>query len=234
MRRADRLFRLVEVLRRRRFATAAELAEELEVARRTIYRDVADLAASGVPIRGEAGVGFQLEPGFDLPPVMLTPEEAESLAFAGRMLAVWADDSLARPALTALSKLSAVLPAKAARAAEREILVAPRGVRREKPAVPLLTLKRAIEDRRVVDLTYVDLKGRESERLARPLALSFFGPVWLLLGWCEAQSDFRNFRLDRIAHLAVTQQTFREEPGRRLVDFLRRERDTARQPVGRD
>ena len=223
MRRADRLFRLVEALRRRRSATAAQLAEELEVARRTVYRDVADLAASGVPIRGEAGVGYILEPGFDLPPVTLTTDEAEALAFAARLLSVWSDESLASPAMGALAKLRDVLPDPSAKASDRRILLAPRTVRRARPAVPLLRLKQAIENRQVLLLAYRDENERVTERAVRPLALVCFGSVWLLLAWCELREAFRNFRVDRLEGARPAERRFQDERGRTVRDYLRQE-----------
>ena len=151
-------------------------------------------------------------------------DEAEALAFGARLLSVWADDDLARPCLAALAKLRAVLPDEAVRSSERQLIIAPEAVRRQRPAVSLTTVKRAIESRHVVRFIYTDVRGRRSERRVRPLALSFFGPVWLLLAWCEDRQDFRNFRLDLVANFRVTDETFREEPGRRVADYLKRER----------
>src|SRR5688572_10762024 len=153
MRRADRLYQLIEILRRRRKATAAEIADELEVSKRTIYRDITDLIGAGVPIVGEAGFGYALQPGFDLPPIMLTKDEAEALALGAKIVAAWSDADLARSAEGALAKIVAKLPAKEARAAKRDIFIAPDAARRERPAVSLIGLRRAIEDRRKIRLS---------------------------------------------------------------------------------
>src|SRR5688500_4106021 len=129
---------------------------------------------------------------------MLTKDEAEALALGAKIVAAWSDADLARSAEGALAKIVAKLPAKEARAAKRDIFIAPDAARRERPAVSLIGLRRAVEDRRKIRLSYVSLRGEASERLVWPLALGFFGPVWLLLGWCEHRQDFRNFRLDRV------------------------------------
>lgn len=221
MRRADRLFRLLSELRRGRVTTAARLAARLEVSERTIYRDVADLAASGVPIEGEAGVGYRLR-GFDLPPLMFEGQEIEALVFGARMVESWGDGELAAAARDALDKIAAVLPRGRAHLVEETRLYAP--THRERPAerLPLASLRRAIRERRRVFLRYGDEAGRETERTVRPLALAFYPPVWLLLGWCELRDDFRNFRVDRCRAIELRSETFEPEPGRRLEDYLAR------------
>src|ERR1700736_2952047 len=125
MRRADRLFRIVQLLRRRKLTTAKQLADELEVSERTVYRDVADLVGSGVPIRGEAGVGYALERGFDLPPLMFTEDELEALVLGARVVESWADASLAQAARQVLEKVEAVLPERLQDRVSRAALFAP-------------------------------------------------------------------------------------------------------------
>ena len=220
-RRADRLLALMEALRARPVATAAELAAALEVSVRTVYRDVGALVRTGAPIRGEAGVGYTLEPGYHLPPLNLTAEEAEALAFGARVLAIWSDGALSDQAASALAKVRAVLPASSRAGLDQETLSAPCWVARETPTVDLLELKRAAQRRRVLRIDYDALNGRRTTREVRPLAVSFFGPVWLLVAWCERADAFRCFRLDRIRALASTGATFRDEPGKRLADFKR-------------
>ncbi|ASG20446.1 helix-turn-helix transcriptional regulator [Nitrospirillum viridazoti] len=220
-RRAERLLILLDLLRGRPVVTAATLAEALEVSARTVYRDIEALLAAGVPIRGEAGVGFSLGQGYFLPPLTLTEDEAEILAFGARVLSIWSDGALAAQAEMALTKIRAVLPKAARDSAAREILWAPPWVTRHPPAVDLLQLKRAAQRRQYLRITYETLNGTLSERSVRPLSLSFFGPVWLLIAWCELKADFRCFRLDRLRASEVLDQTFRDEPGKRLVDFRR-------------
>jgi len=220
-RRADRLLLLLEQLRSRPVCTASELSEALEVSPRTIYRDIEALVGAGVPVRGEAGVGYILEPGYYLPPLNLTADEAEALALGARVLAIWSDGAVAAQAGAALAKIRAVLPAAGQSAIDQDIFWAPQWVTRQAPAVDLLELKRAAQYRRVLEIDYETLNGTVSTRMVRPLSVSFFGPVWLLIAWCERASDFRCFRLDRIRSLVATSRRFREEDGKRLIDFKR-------------
>jgi predicted DNA-binding transcriptional regulator YafY len=220
MRRADRLFRLVQVLRARRFATARNLAEALEVSERTVYRDVRDLSLSGVPIEGEAGVGYALRRDFDLPPLMFDYEEIEALTAGARMVQAWSSPTLAKAAQAALDKIAAALPAEKRIAMDRTRLYAPTfHVDRELGKV-LDTMREAIVERRRLAFSYKDEGGKPSERMVRPLGLYFWGQRWTLAAWCEMRIDFRNFRLDRVS--GVTMGTrFPDEPGKRLEDFLR-------------
>jgi predicted DNA-binding transcriptional regulator YafY len=220
-RRADRLLALLELLRGRPVSTAANLATTLEVSIRTIYRDIDVLVATGVPVRGEAGVGYMLEPGYHLPPLNLTAEEAEVLALGARVLANWSDGAVAGQAAGALAKIRAVLPASGQAGVDQDILWAPKWVERHAPKVDLLELKRAAQGRRVLVIVYEALNGARTTRTVRPLSINFFGPVWLLAAWCELANDFRCFRLDRIDSMMPTGATFRAEDGKRLADFKR-------------
>lgn len=220
-RRAERLLSMLDLLRSRSVATAAYLAESLEISPRTAYRDIEALMLAGVPIRGEPGVGYALQPGYFLPPLALTENEAEALAFAARILAIWSDGPLATQAELALAKIKAVLPAASRSGVDREILWAAPWVKRHPPGVDLLQMKRAAQQRRYVDIEYESLRGSRTKRTVRPLSLTFFGPVWLLIAWCELKEDFRCFRLDRITSIIVQERTFRDEAGKRLSDFKR-------------
>lgn len=219
MRRADRLFRLLLRLRRGRVTTAARLAEELEVSERTVYRDIAELARAGIPITGEAGVGYRLQ-GFDLPPLMFDREEIEALVFGARVVEGWGDEGLARAAGEALAKIEAALPRAKAALVEETRLYAP--IHGEKPGerLPLGALRGAVAERRKVTLCYRDERGTASERTVRPLALAFYPPIWLLISWCELRQDFRNFRLDRITTFELRPELFAAEAGKTLADFL--------------
>ncbi len=227
-RRADRLLALMELLRERPINTAADLARALEVSIRTVYRDIDALVATGVPVRGEAGVGYTLEPGYHLPPLNLTAEEAEALALGARVLATWSDGAVAKQAAAALAKIRAVLPASGQTGVDQDIFWAPQWVTRSAPNVDLLELKRAAQSRRVLCIDYETLNGTRSTRTVRPLSVTFFGPVWLLVAWCEAADDFRCFRLDRIGAMIATGATFRDETGKRLADFKRMKGEQAR------
>ena len=220
-RRADRLLILLELLRGRPVSTAADLATTLEVSIRTVYRDIDALVATGVPVRGEAGVGYILEAGYHLPPLNLTDDEAEVLALGARVLATWSDGALAGQAATALAKIRAVLPASGQTGVDQGIFWAPQWVERHAPKVDLLELKRAAQRRRVLVIEYEALNGARSTRTVRPLSINFFGPVWLLAAWCELRTDFRSFRIDRVHGLEVLEEPFADEPGRTLPDLLR-------------
>jgi predicted DNA-binding transcriptional regulator YafY len=221
MRRADRLFHIVQLIRGRRLTTAAWLAERMEVSERTIYRDVADLQLQGVPIEGEAGVGYRLGPGFDLPPMMFTQEEAKALVASVRMAQVWLDHALAQGAQDALGKILSVLPADARVAAEALAVYAPPGGLPEAAQRTLQTLREAVHDRRKVFVHYRDLADKSSERTLRPLGCFYWGKVWTLAAWCEQRGDFRTFRVDRVTYVRRLDERFRDEPGRTLADLAR-------------
>jgi predicted DNA-binding transcriptional regulator YafY len=220
MRRADRLFQLVQLVGGRRLSTAAFLAQRLEVSARTVYRDIADLQHQGVPIEGEAGVGYRLGAGFYLPPLMLKPEEATALVAAARLAQNRLDPALAQALGSALAKVLGVLPAAARGQAQALPIYAPPFT--DAPTLAhLQTLRQAIAARQKLRLRYRDAGDAESERIVRPLGCFFWGQVWTLGAWCELRADFRNFRLDRIAALHTLDERFHHEAGRTLADFLR-------------
>jgi predicted DNA-binding transcriptional regulator YafY len=221
MRRADRLFQLVQLIRGRRLSTAAFLAQRLEISERTVYRDVSDLQRQGVPIEGEAGVGYRMRAGFDLPPLMFTTDEARALVASVRLAQPRLDAALAGHAEAALSKILAVLPAAARAAAESLVVYAPPLGVDETTRVRLEPLRVAAESRRFVRLVYVDLSERRSERTVRPLGCFYWGAVWTLAAWCESRAALRNFRVDRIAELTLLDEQFRDEPGKTLADLSR-------------
>jgi len=223
MRRADRLFRIVQCLRGGRLVTARMLAERMEVTPRTIYRDVADLMASGVPIEGEAGVGYVLRDGHHLPPLMFTAGEITALVAGARLIRAWGGAEMAAGAEEALVKIAAVLP-EAARDRVTRVPVHAIGTPELSPQVRALidALEAATEARERLELDYADAGGVASRRAVRPLGLFFWGKVWTLVAWCELRDDFRMFRLDRIRS-AVPGERFREEAGRTLRDFFRSE-----------
>lgn len=221
MRRADRLFRIVQHLRGRRLTTAAFLAERLGVSLRTVYRDVRDLSLSGVPVEGEAGVGYRLKAGFDVPPLMFTLNEIEALAVGARMVEAWGGPVLADSARTAIEKIVAALPADRRLAVEQTRLYAPGHHVDGKAMQQLEAVRDAIGERRVLRLDYRDANGKASAREVWPLALYFWGGTWTVAAWCESRTDFRNFRVDRIGGLEALARRYPDEDGRRLADFLR-------------
>lgn len=208
MRRADRLFQIVLLLDRGRAVTARELAEALQVSERTIYRDVADLGRSGVPISGEAGVGYLMRPGYRLPPLMFDAEELAALALGSRMVRSWADPALGRAAERALVRIESVLPQALRQDPARDALLVPGFHVPEAMRAPMAALRASIAAHRKVRLAYTRADGLASQRVIHPLGLVFWGETWTLGAWCELRGGFRSFRLDRIAGLTPLDDAF--------------------------
>jgi predicted DNA-binding transcriptional regulator YafY len=221
MRRADRLFHIIQLIRGRRLTTAAYLATRLEVSERTVYRDVADLQLQGVPIEGAAGVGYRLGAGFDLPPMMFTHDEAKALVASVRMAQAWLDPAMAQSAEDALGKIMSVLPIEARVAAEALAVYAPTGGLSDVAQKALQALREAVQEKRKVFIQYRDLAEKDSERVLRPLGCFYWGKVWTLSAWCERRLDFRTFRIDRVVKFKALDERFRDEPGKTLSDLLR-------------
>jgi predicted DNA-binding transcriptional regulator YafY len=223
MRRADRLFLIIHALRGRRTALQArQLAGTLGVSLRTVYRDVADLQLSGVPIEGEAGVGYLLRKGSDIPPLMFTADELESLVVGTRFVRAFAGQKLAESAQAALLKIEAVLPPELRERATRTRIYAPIWRDQNKTEFALLIdrLNAAITDNQVLRLDYSDEAGRTSTREVEPLCLAFWGGKWTLGTWCRLRVGFRNFRPDRIASCTITGERFSDTEGRNLDAYL--------------
>lgn len=219
MRRADRLFQIVQFLRGGRLWTAAALAERLEVGPRTIYRDMADLMASGVPIDGEAGVGYVMRAGYDLPPLMFTSDEIVALVAGARLIRAWGGTQMAAAAEEALVKISTILPEDARqRAARVPVHAIATPEMSDALRARLDRIEAAAEDHRRLSIAYRDGAGQPSTRIVRPLGLWFWGKVWTMVCWCELREDFRMFRLDRIGALD-DEGPFRPQPGQTLRDF---------------
>lgn len=220
MRRADRLFRIVEYLKARRQVVRGEdLARELEVSVRTVYRDIADLCASGVPVIGEAGVGYMLDRDYIVRPLMFDMDELESLILGAQMVESWGDADLGKATKRALDKIAAALPDSMRREFVETSLFSYAGAGKLPVAIDFSALRRSIRSKNFVIFDYTREDGKASHRRVRPLALVFFGSVWLLLGWCEMREDFRNFRLDRIRMLEILSEKFRDEKGKRVQDY---------------
>ncbi len=221
MRRADRLFQIVGMLSRRRFMTAAQLGEALEVSTRTVYRDVLDLIASGVPITGEAGVGYQLSPSYRLPPLTFNSEEIEALVIGLRMVEAWGDTGLRQAARAIVEKVNAVVADRERERLDNTALFSLAfGVQREASRY-LGELRQAINERRVIHMEYRSEQGERTSRRVRPLGLFFWGRSWTVAAWCELRDGFRNFRLDRIDALRVLAHTFELVSPCTLEDYTR-------------
>jgi len=221
MRRADRLFQIVQYLRGGRLVRARQLSEWLEVSERTIYRDIADLQASGVPIEGAAGVGYILRDGYDLPPLMFTREEIVALLAGARIIRAWGGAAMARAAEEAMVKIDAVIPERM-RVRQSEVEIHAFAAEMTDDVRALIDfLELAAGNRKRLSVAYSDAKGQPTERVLRPLGLWFWGKVWTLVAWCELRQDFRMFRLDRMADVKDTGEKFRPETGKTLKDFYR-------------
>jgi predicted DNA-binding transcriptional regulator YafY len=220
MRRADRLFQLVQILRTRRMATGDDLAIAVGVSKRTVYRDVRDLVYSGVPIRGEAGVGYRLDRGYELPPLTFTAEELEGLALGARFVSAWGDKQLASAVGSAMTKIEAAIPEALRRALLDAPLFTPGFERAAEMSRHVGTLRRAISERRLIHFGYRKEDGTASERDARPLGLYFWGNRWTLASWCELRGDFRSFRPDRMDELSLLERRFDPNDGPSLAGYI--------------
>jgi len=225
VRRADRLFQIVQFLRSRRVTTARWLSDVLEVSERTIYRDIQDLMASGVPIDGEAGVGYVVRRGYDLPPLMFTREEIAALTLGARIINSWADPGLAMAAQSVLSKIETVLPDSLKEEFDQTRLFSPLVQISEQVAAFMGELRSAVDRRNKVVVTYTRADGADSKRVIWPLGLFFWGTVWTLGAWCELRQAFRNFRLDRIETLQLCDEQYPNESGRTLEDMIAYEKN---------
>ncbi len=224
MRRTDRLFELVQILRDGKLHRAEEMAARLEVSVRTIYRDMDTLRASGVPVEGERGVGYMATGAVTLPPLNLTPEELEALNLGMAIVAEAADEGLRAAALSLAGKVDAVLPERVVAEAEAwkfnvyPFADAARGLGH------MATLRSAIKARQKLHLAYRRIDGVLTDRVIRPLHMEYWGRVWTLSGWCEAREDFRMFRVDLIEAARALPELFTEEPGKSLADLEAREK----------
>ena len=220
MSRADRLFRILDQLRRHRFLTAAQLAERLEVSVRTIYRDVLDLNASGVPILGEAGVGYHLSSGYQLPPLMFNTSEIEALVIGMRMVESWGDVELRNAARSVLDKANLVLSEAGRDQLDRTLLFSLSFGKGQRATKYLGELRLAVNQQRRLRIEYADERGSTTQRTVRPLGLYFWGHTWTVASYCELRQAFRNFRSDRISELVILDTTFELVSPCTLEDYL--------------
>ncbi len=224
MRRADRLFQIVLLLGRGRVLTAKSIAERLEVSDRTIYRDVQDLQLSGVPIEGEAGVGYILRRGYQVPPMMFDEEELQALVFGADVAKSYGDANMAQAADRILAKIDAVLPQRLRPQLASHRVVVPDFRISEEVSETLGEARNAINNQLRLFFDYRNAAEESSERIIWPLTVAYWGRTWTLGGWCELRQDFRNFRLDRINSLRILSSKFPDEPGKRLEDFFASDR----------
>lgn len=222
MRRADRLLQIIQILRRSdRPTTAQALSDALEVVPRTIYRDIAALQASRVPIDGEAGVGYVLRPGYDLPPLMFGTAEIEAVVLGLAMVVERGDDELVRGARDALAKIKAVVPQDVAYAAWKAMLLVPHSLEKGVGFGPYIpAIRTAIRESRKLQIDYADAIGHRSQRIIWPLGLYLYSHVTLVCAWCETRQDFRAFRSERIDQCKSLDERFDGKNGGLMQEFL--------------
>ena len=219
MRRTERLFAIIQILRRARApVTAASMADELETSLRTVYRDIAELIAQRVPVRGEAGIGYMLESGFDMPPLMLTPDEIEAVVLGARWVAGRGDPALARAANDLVAKIGAVIPSHLRPFLLDAALTTPdpHAARLKADSFDVGRVRAAIRAQTKISLTYRDEAEQETRRTVWPVAIAYYENVRLLAAWCELRQDFRHFRTDRVFEAMFHEDRY---PARR--DILR-------------
>jgi predicted DNA-binding transcriptional regulator YafY len=216
MRRADRLLRIIQILRRhRRPVRGQAIADELEIALRTFYRDIADLITDGVPIRGEAGIGYVLEKGYDLPPLMFTADEIEAVILGLEFVAWRGDKTLQKAARDTVAKIEVVLPKSLSPLLYDTALIVPANFNNVEETVDLSHMRRALREQQKVHLTYCNEKGDITRRIIWPLAISYLNDTRIVVTWCELRRDFRHFRADRIASLHILPDRY--SPSRRML-----------------
>jgi len=221
MRKAERLFQLITLLRGRRLAvTAKQLSDILEVSERTIYRDIQALMLSGVPIEGEAGIGYMLHREFDLPPLMFTSEELLALLVGSRMVQTWADKSLAHSANTAMEKITAVLPEKFHKAEKECPILIPDYSKNEEEAELSTSIRNAISSQSIINLKYIDANSVLTQRKVEPLGMVFWGGKWTIITHCLLRKAYREFRLDRIKHCEILMESFLTLETKSLEHYL--------------
>ena len=220
MRRADRLFQLVLILQDGKVRTARYIAEKLEVSERTIYRDIGDLMGSGIPIDGEAGVGYLLRDEYQLPPLMFTPDELKALALGAQMVKAWSDKQLGSVTTTAMRKIESILPDKLRKEVELQEIIVPGWQLSEDTAQNLGLVRRAIGANTKIKCAYQSLKGEVTERVIWPFLLFFWGNKWTLGAWCEMRQGFRSFRIDLMSDLELLDPPFEEDEDRSLKAYV--------------
>lgn len=219
--KSERLFQLVTLLRGRRTAITAEhLASTMEVSVRTIYRDIQALVLSGIPVEGEAGIGYRLHPGFQLPPLMFDFDEMQSLLLGTKMVEAWTDPELSSGARRAEAKIRAVLPEELLRKADKTPYRVP-PLQKEHPVQQVhLKIRHACEQNFKIQINYQDAQQQQTSRTIWPLGMLFWGQRWTVLGWCEIRNDYRSFRLDRVQSIQMLKDQFEVRNDRSLHHYL--------------
>ena len=232
MRRADRLFRIIQILRgARKPVTAQKLADEFETSLRTIYRDIDELMAQHIPIRGEAGIGYVLEPGYDMPPLMLTPDEVEAAVLAAQWVAARGDPALMCGARDLIAKIDAVIPEHLRPIILNSTLIAPNFMLCEPDALDMGRVRAWIRIQGKLKIQYNDNDGRDSHRVIWPIAVAYFETVRLIVAWCELRQAFRHFRTDRIKSAYFLEETFPTRTENLRAAWLKEEKSKNSKPA---
>ncbi|MBL4739358.1 MAG: YafY family transcriptional regulator [Sneathiella sp.] len=227
MRRAERLFQIIQVLQRNKsVVTAQAIAQELEVSTRTIYRDIQDLMANRVPIRGEAGMGYILDQGFDMPPMMLSEEEIDAVMLGIQWVKYNGDPHISRASENVLSKIEAVLPPDRRRLMHSARQVIPKFVNTTIIHVSMPDVRSAIRQQQKAKTCYQTPNGILTERIVCPLLIVFFESIQLLVAWCELRQDFRNFRMDRFKSFDLLGTPFSDRLFDRLDAYIETQKTT--------
>ncbi|MDW4496865.1 YafY family protein [Sulfitobacter sp. D35] len=220
MRRTDRLFDIIQILRDGKLHRAQDIAARLEVSTRTIYRDMDTLAASGVPVEGERGVGYMVREAITLPPLTLTVAELEALNLGVAIVSEAADEELKAAALSLADKIDAVLPTQVVAEADAWKFAVYPFADAARGFAQMPTLRAAIRARQKLRLCYLAKDGSRTDRIVRPLHMEYWGRVWTLTAWCELRAAFRVFRVDLIESAEALPELFVDEPGKRLSDYV--------------
>lgn len=221
MRRTDRLFDIIQILRDGKLHRAQDIAQRLEVSVRTIYRDMDTLVASGIPVEGERGVGYMVREAITLPPLTLTPAELEALNLGMAIVGEAADPELKAAALSLADKVDAVLPTQTVAEAEAWKFAVYPFADAARGFSHMAALRSAIKGRQKLRLSYRRIDGVLTDRVIRPLHMEYWGRVWTLTAWCETRGDFRVFRVDLVEQATALPELFVDEPGRTYADYLK-------------
>jgi predicted DNA-binding transcriptional regulator YafY len=234
VRRTDRLFDIIQTLRvATNPMTAATIAEKLEVTVRTVYRDIAALQASRVPIEGAAGIGYVLRRGFDLPPLMFTVDEIDAIALGARLVRRLRDPGLQDAADSVLAKITTILPDGLRAGVTSARFFVSDGHAETPQGIDLSDVRYAIRETRKLRITYADAGGQRTNRTIWPIAMAYYVDATLIGAWCELREDYRHFRVERIVTSTVLEETFSTDGGKLVQGwFAQREAEEATGPIG--
>jgi len=219
MRRTDRLFDIIQILRDGKLHRAQDMADRLEVSVRTIYRDMDTLVASGVPVEGERGVGYMITEAITLPPLTLSVAELEALNLGMAIVGEAADPDLKAAALSLADKIDAVLPTQVVAEADAWKFAVYPFADAARGFAHMPTLRAAIRARQKLRIVYTAKDGSVTNRVVRPLHMEYWGRIWTLTTWCELRDDHRVFRVDLIQSADALPELFVDEPGKTLADY---------------